>query len=286
MANVASVRFKIKTALSPAKLSFTFQVNSQDQNVQTLASVPSVPASLATWTTVTVTANSVFKTGAVRNHVTHGLVFYWGASTADTSTVTGSQFQIGDIEFLDSSGAAVPFYTAVTPAGVPSTVSAVPALTATAYSLLNSSGTNTNRVVSDWNPNWLQTSSIADATVAGRAVKILYLRDYQGINISDGSAAFPVVNANLKTNLHLSYWTATGHYLNVQVVGSAGANTIWTTPSPSSLVLNSWQDIDFTIGSGFAGLTTINQLKFTCESVHDNSTYSPALFYLDNLYFH
>ncbi|MBI1753871.1 MAG: hypothetical protein HY014_09310 [Acidobacteria bacterium] len=186
-------------------------------------------------------------------------------------------YYVGTISFLGTSMASAP---PLTPPAVtaPTTLPGAPALPASkVISLLNSSGTYTNVPVGDWNPNWGQGGSIADATVATKTIKLMNLVNYQGVNISSPNGAATdsgVLDITGKNILHISYWTADGTTLQVFPINASSEYAIDAGP----LVKGAWAELDIPIDQAGFSLTTLRQLKFV--------TSAPGHFYLDNIYFH
>jgi hypothetical protein len=161
---------------------------------------------------------------------------------------------------------------------VPSTLPAAPSLpAANVISLLNSSATYTDIPVGDWNPNWGQGGSIADAVIATKTIKLMNLVNYQGINISspNGATTDPgAINITGKNTLHISYWTPDGTNLKVYPINAAGEYAI----DAGAITQGAWTDLEIPITQAGFDLTTIRQLKF--------DTTAAGHFYLDNIYFH
>jgi len=158
---------------------------------------------------------------------------------------------------------------------VPTALPPAPSLpAASVISLLNSSGTYTNIAVGDWNPNWGQGGTIADATVAGKTIKLMNLVNYQGINVSPTGGAAGALNITGKSTLHISYWTPDGTVLKVYPINAAGEYAI----DAGALTQGTWIDLEIPINQSGFDLTTIRQLKF--------DTTAAGHFYLDNIYFH
>lgn len=186
-------------------------------------------------------------------------------------------YYVGPITFLGTSMPSAP--PLVSPiVTVPTTLPAAPTLAASkVISLLNSSATYTDIPVGNWNPNWGQGGSIADATIAGKTIKLMNLVNYQGVNISspNGATTDPgVIDITGKAVLHLSYWTADGTNLQVFPISAGGEYAI----DAGTLTQGAWTDLEIPIDQAGFDLTTIRQLKFV--------TSAPGHFYLDNIYFH
>ncbi len=186
-------------------------------------------------------------------------------------------YYVGPISFLGTSMPSAP--PLVSPVvTVPTTLPAAPSLAATkVISLLNSSATYTDVPVGNWNPNWGQGGSIADATIAGKTIKLMNLVNYQGVNISspNGATTDPgVLDLTGKNVLHISYWTADGTSLQVFPINAATEYSI----DAGTLTQGAWADLEIPIDQAGFDLTTLRQLKFV--------TGAPGHFYLDNIYFH
>jgi hypothetical protein len=190
------------------------------------------------------------------------------------------------------------------PATVPNSAAPTPTLPA-AYvkSLFNSGGTyvdynasGTPAGLGNWNPNWGQGGSISDTVVGGRTIKLMNLVNYQGVDISgpngDPGETHPgPIDATGMSFLHISYWTANGTTLSVDLINNAAET--FTMPSASSsqvtfaVTQGAWAELNIPLPAGFTDLTTIRQIKFTnqTDAIH-NGAFGPAgVFYLDNLYF-
>lgn len=186
-------------------------------------------------------------------------------------------YYVGPISFLGASMPSAPPLTSPV-VTVPTTLPDAPTLAAAkVISLLNSSATYTDVPVGNWNPNWGQGGSIADAVIASKTIKLMNLVNYQGINISspNGATTDPgVLDITGKNILHISYWTADGSNLQVFPINGAGEYAI----DAGSLTQGAWTDLEIAIDQAGFDLTTIRQLKFV--------TSAPGHFYLDNIYFH
>jgi len=186
-------------------------------------------------------------------------------------------YYLGTISFLGTSvPSAPPLVSPVVTA--PIALPAAPSLpVAKVISLLNSSATYTDIPVGDWNPNWGQGGSIADAVIATKTIKLLNLVNYQGVNISspNGATTDPgVIDITGKNILHISYWTADGTNLQVFPINGTGEFSI----DAGALTQGAWADLDIPIDQAGFDLATIRQLKFV--------TSAAGHFYLDNIYFH
>jgi hypothetical protein len=183
-------------------------------------------------------------------------------------------YYVGPITFLGTSMPSAP--PLVSPVvTVPTTLPAAPSMSASkVISLLNSSGTYSNIAVGDWNPNWGQGGSIADAVIAGKTIKLMNLVNYQGINVSPTGGPANAIDITGKNTLHISYWSADGTHLKVYPINAAGEYGI----DVGTITQGAWTDLEIPIDQAGFDLTTIRQLKF--------DTTAAGHFYLDNIYFH
>ncbi|WP_304226247.1 hypothetical protein [Gracilinema caldarium] len=160
---------------------------------------------------------------------------------------------------------------------VPDTLPPAPTInSANVISLLNSSGTYTDFNVQNWNPNWGQSGSITDATIAGKTIKLLDLKNYQGVAIDETNR----INITGKTKLHMSIWTANGQQFSVYAISSGDEQQLLTGP----ITKNQWNDIVIDIATG--DFTKVMQLKFTAATVSGGpENVAVGQYYLDNIYF-
>lgn len=163
-----------------------------------------------------------------------------------------------------------------TPAA-PTTLAATPSLaSANVISLHTSSGTYTPITGINWNPNWNQASTLLDATVATKTVKLLTMASngsiYQGVDFA-GSPQ----NISTKPKLHLDYWTGNGQDLSLTVIATTTTLPTEVPISLGAISKNGWTSVDVDF-SAVSGISSTIQLKFTANTA--------GIFYLDNLYFH
>ena len=183
-------------------------------------------------------------------------------------------YYVGPISFLGTSvPSAPPLVSPVVTA--PITLPAAPSLPAAkVIALLNSSATYTNIAVGDWNPNWGQGGSIADAVIATKTIKLMNLVNYQGVNVSPTGSTTGAIDIMGKATLHISYWTADGTNLQVFPINGAGEYSI----DAGTLTQGAWVDLEIPINQAGFDLTTLRQLKFVASAA--------GHFYMDNIYFH
>lgn len=229
------------------------------------------------------TANKFYTDDGATHVDTPFAIKWYGSAVADpnSGSLTSGSYEIGDIRFLDAAGQDVAIAAGIAWPAVPQNLAAAPTLVqADVTALYTSSGTYTPFSTSiAWNPNWSQKSSLTDATVAGKTVKLLDLKDYQGVDFSSA-----VQDITGKTKLHLSVWTHNGTAgMNVVAVNAAAADASYAADTnggvaTGALTADGWNDVELTLPTGFH--PNIQQLKF------DTSAGAAGVFYLDNIYFH
>lgn len=211
--------------------------------------------------------------------------WYGSAGTQANSgpLTSGTNYLIGDIQFLDSADQNVAIYTSVSapiPANPPTTAANTPALdSSNVVNLYTSSSAYVNPVFDNWAESW-GLSKISDADVAGHTVKKFTLSNSAP---NTGSTLHATIDATGKKTLHISYFTRDGSKLGVKIVdfgGSSYTSPTETLVSASSITQNGWEDleIDFTAQTL---VNNIGQLIFTSDGVATSQTY-----WVDNIYFH
>jgi len=286
---VASIKFKIKSAtLSPGHLTIAAQSASAGDQVSTLAALG--VSDLTSWNQVTVSVATLFGSN-IKTDVKTALAIYWGSSASDTTSNTvGDSYQIGDIQFLDGSGANVAFYSGVAkPAGVtgPTAAPANPTLASSSVvDLYDSSGTYTNPSFSDWSAavtqSWAATAvSVSDDTtsVTGKTLKKFVFVNTNNFTGSDLAAPATITG---KLHLHVSVYTPDGGpTLQVKIaLSSSGANATQGSYT-GTLTQGAWSDLeyDFSATGANYGSSTMDQLLFVNPS-------SIGTYWVDNIYFH
>jgi len=261
-------------------------------------------ASISSWTTVTVkldsatgdvpdvsdepvrygyTANKFYTDDGAAHVDTPFAIKWYGSAAADpnSGSLTSGSYEIGDIRFLDAAGKDVAIAAAITWPAVPQDLAAAPTLnSADVIALYTSSSTYTPFSSSiNWNPNWGQSGTLTDTTVAGKTLKLLDLKNYQGVDFASA-----VQDLTGKTKLHLSVWTHNGTAgMNVVAVNAAAGDDSYAADSNAgtatgTLTADTWNEVELDLPAGFH--PNIQQLKF------DTSAGAAGVFYLDNLYFH
>ena len=185
----------------------------------------------------------------------------------DAQNLGGGTIYLDNLYFSGDSGVVVTPPT--TPVG-PTTLVADPTLAAGDVISLHTSGdVYTNIVVNDWNPNWGQSGSIADATVAGKTVKKVDFANYQGIDFDSATKT----DLTGKATLHMSVYADSTAAFNVFVITGAAEVPVSTGP----LVADAWNEIEVDL-SATGSLSTAYQIKL------DGGTGQSL--WLDNVYFH
>ena len=163
----------------------------------------------------------------------------------------------------------------------PSTAAPVPTLPASdVISLFSDKYTNVP--VSNWNPNWQQTSTLSDAKpIGGDHIKRVLNLNYQGIQIatmdSNGVATSGVLDVSAKTSVHLDYWLEKSGNFTLKLISKNGS----AAAQDAGVLLNGqagWNSVDIGLDQ-FAGVDTskVVQMAFIAGSVTE--------LHFDNLYF-
>ncbi len=125
----------------------------------------------------------------------------------------------------------------------------------------NISGTN-------WFPNWGQSTTMEDTTIAGNNTKVYSNMNYQGVNFASA------VNASAMTKLHIDIWSSTCTAFDVYpIVPGQAEQKVTLTPTTAG-----WSSFDIDLTQYTIPLTNIMQMKFV-------ATPSGTKVYLDNIYF-
>ncbi len=284
LSNVESIIFKIRSAdIDPGNLTLVAQPSAGADRTSTLAALG--VTAMTDWVEVTVPVATIFgdvSTASVKT----ALAFFWGSSAGDTTSLTGGEsFEIGDIDFVDSDGNQVNFYSGVSlpePASGPADRPAAPTPDPIdVISLYNSTATYTDIAVSTWQTGWSTNASVTDVAVDGANVKRLTFLDPNGYNGVD----IPATNIGGRTTLYFDYWTDDGTALAIKVVdfGADGAygggDDVDLTVPLASVTQDAWTQSSLNY-SALATLEHISQLVLV-----GNNGAALQNFYLDNVYF-
>ena len=137
-------------------------------------------------------------------------------------------------------------------------------------SLFSNAYTNLSGV--DFFPNWGQTTTVTDVTIAGNATKKYTNFNYQGIQLTGN------VNVSSMSYLHIDIWTPNCNTFDVYLINTtSGVVEQKVSLSPTFL---GWNSFDITLSQyNTVNLTTINQLKLV------GTPFGTSVVYFDNLYF-
>lgn len=177
---------------------------------------------------------------------------------------SGAKVYIDNLYFYTNGDGSAPTVAAVTPTY---SASNVVSIFSDAY---------TNVALSEVNPNWGQTTTLINTSVAGNNVWLYQALNYTGIVTNYGS---PTNLAGFKY-VHFDYFTPDATSLGFKLV-----NTTHGDGNPlkedieyvSSVTTGTWISVEITLANYTTDLSGITQLIF--ES-------SGAKVYIDNLYFH
>jgi len=197
------------------------------------------------------------------------------AQAEATAQATTWNFDTAVAALTALDGATATFKAAIVHA-VPLTLAEAPTLPASSViSLYNTSGVYSDNPVNEWNPNWNQSSSISDYTVAssGKVVKKLDLVNYQGIDFSGHP-----IDASAKHTLHLSYWTANGTGFSFSPISASSGEMAIPVTTPTQ---GTWADLEIDLSQATTvSLADLMQFKF------DKGTKGTGVYFFDNIYLH
>lgn len=186
-----------------------------------------------------------------------------------TAVAVGSSNITAKLGLIDAAGTLT---VNVTPAlGVPAVAAPTPPARPAADVISVFSGAYTDLSGTNFNPNWNQTTQVADVEIAGNPTKRYTNFNYQGMEF-----AAPAINATGFTRLHIDVWTANCDTLKVFPI-------VPGQPEQAVKILltdNAWTSTDIDLAQYTIPLNNIIQFKF--ESVPFGGT---TIFW-DNLYFH
>ncbi len=151
---------------------------------------------------------------------------------------------------------------------------AAPAPTHAANSVLSVfSDAYTNITGVDFNPNWGQSTTVSQLSIAGNNV----LR-YGGLNYQGTQFASPL-NVSSYGYIHLDYYTANSTSLKFYLISSGPRETAYTLAVPSGVGTNSngWKSVDIPL-SAFSPVVLSNIIQFKVDGNGD--------VFFDNIYFH
>lgn len=183
-----------------------------------------------------------------------------------TSTITATQSPSG------SYGSASTTASFVVTMPEPTTAAPTPPARNTNdyISLFSNAYTNLSGI--DFFPNWGQTTTVADVTIAGNAIKKYTNFNYQGIQLTGN------VNVSGMSNLHIDVWTPNCTTFDVYLINTTnGVVEQKVSLSPTFL---GWNSFDIALNQyTTVNLSSINQLKLV------GTPTGTSVIYFDNLYF-
>jgi len=183
---------------------------------------------------------------------------------AGTSIITANQAADGSF----SAGNATSVFTVSYPA--PTLSPATPPARSSDLVISLFSNAYTNLAGTDWFPNWGQSTSVADITVAGNTIKRYTNLNYQGVQFASP------INASGMTNLHVDIYTPNCTAFKLFLINAGiGEQAVTLTPT-----LAGWNSYDINLAQFPAvALNNIGQFKL------EGTPFGSSVVYLDNLYF-
>ncbi len=183
---------------------------------------------------------------------------------AGTSIITANQAADGSF----SAGNATSVFTVSYPA--PTLSPATPPARSSDLIISLFSNAYTNIAGTDWFPNWGQSTSVSDITVAGNTIKRYTNLNYQGVQFASP------INASGMTNLHVDIYTPNCTAFKLFLINAGiGEQSVTLTPT-----LAGWNSYDINLAQFPAvALNNIGQFKL------EGTPFGSSVVYLDNLYF-
>lgn len=174
---------------------------------------------------------------------------------------SNSKVYIDNLYFYNEAEATVPTSAAPTPTA---NAEDVIAIFSDAY---------TNITTTEWNPDWGQTTTLANVKIGGDNVLLYEALNYTGI-VTDYNNP---TDLSAKTHVHFDYWTSDATTLSFKMVNTSldpGQEDIETV---GSVTQSTWVSVDIPLSDYDMDLSGVTQLLF--ES-------SGSTVYIDNLYFY
>jgi len=204
--------------------------------------------------------------------------FTWTSSNTAVATIdaTGAGIAVaqgttnitGKLGSVTASGTLTVDVTA--PLGDPTTAAPTPPARNAADVISLFSAAYTELAGTDWFPNWGQTTSVTDVTIAGDATKKYTNLNYQGVQFA------AAINASGMTKLHIDVWTPNCTAFDVYPIVS-GQPEQFVTLTPT---LSGWNSFDIDLTKYTIPLSAIIQFKFV------GTPFGSSTVYFDNLYFY
>jgi hypothetical protein len=209
----------------------------------------------------------------------------WTSIDIPLSDFTAQGLSINDIfqfKFVGDGWAAgtvfidnIYFYKNPSTATAPTTNAPTPSQAASGVvSIFSDAYTNIN--VSEWNPGWGQSTTLAEVLIGTNKILKYSLLNYTGIVTDYGNPT----NLASKTKVHFDYWTPDATSLGFKIVNTSFGNG---DPKKESIVLlssvtkGSWVSVDIPLSDFTTDKSGITQMLF--ES-------SGGTVFIDNLYFY
>jgi hypothetical protein len=132
----------------------------------------------------------------------------------------------------------------------------------------------TNIAISEWNPDWSQTTTLTTPKIAGNNTLRYANLNYTGIVTNYGNPT----DISKMEYVHFDYWTPDATSLALKLVNTSktGANKESEVVVPS-VSLGSWKSVDIKLSDYTTDLSGITQLLFSSSS---------SIVFIDNFYFY
>lgn len=133
----------------------------------------------------------------------------------------------------------------------------------------------TNVAVSEWNPDWGQSTKLFVDEIAGNKMLRYVNLNYTGIVTDYGNPT----NISDKTFVHFDYWTSDAKSLAFKIVNTSIASgpTKESEVAVSSIELGKWVSVTIPLSSFTTDMSAITQMLFVSSN---------ATVFIDNLYFY
>jgi Secretion system C-terminal sorting domain len=231
-----------------------------------------VPAKLTTDAPFTLTAPTSNSSGA----------FTYMSSDPTVATISGSTVTIvgaGTTTITANQAAASPYIAGSTTASlvvsVPGPPTAAPTPTRLAANVISLfSNAYTDLTLTDWFPNWGQSTQVSDVTIATNLTKKYTNLNYQGVQLA------PALDLSSMENLHIDFWSSSVTTFTVSLVNQ----TIGERAVVPVTTLSGWNSLDIPLSSYTAAGGYVVALNNVAQIKLEGSPAGGTV-YLDNIYF-
>ncbi|MDA8596445.1 hypothetical protein N9L20_08200 [Flavobacteriaceae bacterium] len=130
--------------------------------------------------------------------------------------------------------------------------------------------------VSEWNPDWGQTTVLSTVQVDGKDVLKYEALNYSGLVLDYGAPT----DLTGKTHVHIDFWTPNASSLGFKIVNTSmpdGPTKEAEVAAAPTIPLGEWVSVDIPLSSYSTDLSGVTQLLFSADD---------ATVYIGNLYFY